>query len=182
VDPVEPSAPAPDDASAAGSSAAAPGGPSAAAPAAPPPAPAVVEAVGEDRPLVVIDASAADREEAELLEEALGRPVTGVEPVRLGRAAFEEIGNAAAVVIAWDLGGASGIDLLDALLRDERTRALPIALASAAPTRPMVCAALRAGAASFVRKPYTVEELVRRFGPGLRVACEDAEPPPSDTP
>ncbi|NNL68325.1 MAG: hypothetical protein HKP30_18895, partial [Myxococcales bacterium] len=55
----------------------------------------------EGATLVVIDPDPDDREAAEDLEEALGRPVWAVDPEQLTAASFEEFADAAAIVLAW---------------------------------------------------------------------------------
>lgn len=114
-------------------------------------------------PLVFLDPSAADRDRAEALEPELGLPVWTFDPAEFGPETFEEIAEASAIVVEWNLQGQCGIDLLEALLFDERTRKVPVILASAAPTRTMVTAALRCGARSFTLKPYLADELRRRL-------------------
>jgi CheY-like chemotaxis protein len=114
--------------------------------------------------IVFLDPSAEARDQAEELEEELGGlPIWTFEPAEFGADTFEEIAEASAIVIEWNLQGQCGIDVLEALLFDERTREIPVLLASASPTRAMVMAALRCGARSFTMKPYQADELRRRL-------------------
>jgi CheY-like chemotaxis protein len=110
-------------------------------------------------PIVFLDGDEEDRRTAEGIEDDLGRSVWTFGPAEFGLETIEEVEDAAAFVVAWDLGGRSGLDVLETLLLDIRTRNIPIVMASPNPTRNMVMAAMRAGAHSFVFKPYTSEEL-----------------------
>jgi len=126
-------------------------------------APAAAKAPPGPGPLVFFDPTTRDRDQAEELESELGLTIWTFDPAEFCAETFEEIAEASAIVVEWNLQGQCGIDLLEALLYDERTRRVPVILASAAPTRSMVTAALRCGARSFTRKPYQADELRRRL-------------------
>jgi CheY-like chemotaxis protein len=124
---------------------------------------------GADRaasPVAIVDPDPDAPQQAEALAGFLRRPVVHVDPTALAARdpeAVERVGSAGVVVVAWDLGGRAGLELVETLRRDARTRDARLALASEAPTRGMVEAALRAGASSFLAKPYDAEELRRRL-------------------
>jgi len=105
----------------------------------------------------------ADRDtEQESLEElagTLGWPVSVSTADRLDATCLEDAG---AIVVPWLVGGRSGLEIVESLTGGEGERA-PVLMSSEKPTRPMVMAALRAGASSFVRRPYQGEELRRRI-------------------
>ena len=64
----------------------------------------------------------------------------------------------------WEVGGRAGLELLEVLQRDPDTSEVPLLMSSDALTRAMVWSALRAGARSFLMRPYEEEEL-RGVGP-----------------
>ncbi len=135
---------------------------------------------GEDAgPIFVIDPSEDERQQVEELEAELARRVTGLDPNELVPDQREELATASLVIVAWDLGGRPGLELVESLAWDEQTEGVPILMSSEAPTRGMVAAALRAGAQSFLHRPYDANEIRRRaFGE----QPEAASPEPDDAP
>jgi DNA-binding NarL/FixJ family response regulator len=122
------------------------------------------EAKPEQAPLVVIDADATERARVEGFAEALGRPVRAFGPEALTPAEIDALGAAAAIAIAWDLGGRSGLDALDALVRRIAPPRPRLALAADGATRAMVAAGVRAGAAGFLARPWDADELATFVG------------------
>jgi len=130
-----------------------------------------VEEEGDDGlPLLVLEPSEELRSALEEMSEPLGREITALAPGELNLQEPEEIQEAHAVVVSWDLAGRSGLELVEHLARDERTARVPILMAAENPTRAMVRASLRAGACSFVCKPYEVEELRARVRAARKAA------------
>jgi PleD family two-component response regulator len=121
--------------------------------------------------LVLVESTLDEAIDTEALQSELGRSVVVVDFVALGDEAFEQLAQAATIVVPWDLGPQCGLDVVEALLHDERTRHAWIAMASPAPTRAAVALARSAGAHGFVFQPYRVEELERHLA---------ARPPASD--
>lgn len=128
---------------------------------------AALPTAAEGATLVVIDPDPSDREAAEDLEDALGRPVWAVDPEQLTAASFEEFADAAAIVLAWQQGVSSGLDILPALFEHPATAQARVALAAESFTRRKVATALRAGADTVVSKPYVASELAARLGLGM---------------
>ncbi len=112
-----------------------------------------------DGPLLLIDPDEATREKIVDVADALGREIEAVDPSKLPGLEDEAFQNAVGVIVAWDLGGHSGLELVEALRQTPSGRKKPVLLASPVPTRGMVEAALRAGASGFLLKPYTAEEM-----------------------
>ncbi len=126
--------------------------------------------------LVFVSADEADREGAEALEPLLGVPVVTVAPPQLESDMFEELAESSAVVLDWDLGVCTGLDALFTLRRHATTRHVPVALASARPTRGMVTTAIREGARTFLRKPWNLEEVAGRLLPaGYELPSQQGE-------
>lgn len=132
--------------------------------------------MSEAAPLLVIEPDADERARLEAAANELGCEVRGVDPAELGGDPCEDLGEAGALVIAWDLGGRAGLDLLATLRRDPRTAAVPVALCKHAPTRAMVRAALAAGARTFLWAPVSAETLQERL------LVYAAEPEATDAP
>jgi len=126
--------------------------------------------------LVIVDPGEADREAVEAMEPELGCAIWALEPDQLGAESFEELADASAVILEWDLGPCTGLDVLHALQAEERTAHLPVALASARPTRRMVMSALHAGATTFIMKPYETWEIRTRLGFATPEAVVDDAP------
>ncbi len=127
------------------------------------PAPEGAAVGGERGPIAVIDPDLERREHAEDLSDALGRAVWTLDSAELGPHSLDELRETEAVIVAWDLGGVTALDLLDDLRRDARTADLRIALASAEPTREAVLTALRWGAVTVLHLPLDAGEVSRRL-------------------
>jgi DNA-binding NarL/FixJ family response regulator len=137
------------------------------------------EAGGPGSTILFLSDRDAERESLEDLAGALGWPVSVASADRLDPAC---IADAGAIVVPWVVGGRSGLELVESLAAGA-AEGVPVLMAAEQPTRTMVVAALRAGAASFVQRPYAGEELRRRIleARGERVAgsAEDAGAAPS---
>jgi CheY-like chemotaxis protein len=116
-------------------------------------------------PLALIDPDPEARARAEELADALGRPIWTLDPAEFGPHSFDELSETQAVIVAWDLGGVVGLDLLEDLRRDPRTARVAVALATDAPTRDRVLMALRWGAATVLHQPLDAQEVARRLTP-----------------
>gem|GEM_PF-2993841 len=118
---------------------------------------------GEELPVLYVDAATDARDQAEDLGEAIGREVQALAPADLSPEDPGPVAEAGAVVVAYDLGGRSGIEFVEHWAQDARTAAVPVLVAAEQPTREMVMAALRAGARSFLMKPLEADELRQRL-------------------
>lgn len=124
-------------------------------------------------PIVFVDADEDSRQAAEDLEDDLDRSIWAFSPDEFGPEMLVEVEEASAFVIAWNLGGRSGLDVMETLKADARTTAIPVVLASPEPTQNMVIAALHAGAHSFAFQPYDSKELRIRLVGVLGMKEED---------
>jgi len=120
----------------------------------------VGEAAPEQAGLVVVDPDATARDQVEALEDVLARPILAVDPGELDLAGNEEIQNAAAFVLCWDLAVRSGADLIEEIRRHAVLRERKILIAMDAPTRERVLLAMRLGADGVVHRPYDGDELL----------------------
>ena len=109
--------------------------------------------------LVVIDPDAGSRSAAEGLEEALARPILAIDPSEFDPAENEEIQNAAAFVLCWDLGFRCAADLVEWLRREEAFADRKILIATGTPTRRLVLLAMEVGADGICLQPYDGEAL-----------------------
>ncbi len=113
--------------------------------------------------IVVIDPSSESRETFTDFAEELDAQIVGLDPSEVGPDSIEEFATASWIVLTWDLGGRSGLELLDELRGDAATRDLNVAIASPAPTHSMVEAALRWGARTFLYQPWDAQEIRERL-------------------
>ena len=117
------------------------------------------EAGGPGSTILFVSDRDAERESLEELAEALGWPVSVTSADRIDPDCVAEAG---AIVVPWVVGGRSGLEIVESLAGSS-SDGVPLLMSAEQPTRTMVMAALRAGAASFVRRPYEGEELRRRI-------------------
>jgi len=132
-------------------------------------------------PLVILADAFAAAPEDEGLGSSLGREVVTLDPCLLDAEAFGQIGEAAAVVIPWDLGSQAGLDIVEALRSDERMQETPILMSAPEPTRAAVSLALKAGACGFIFEPLQAEEIRPHLGPDSSndAASDDPETSPA---
>lgn len=109
--------------------------------------------------LFVVEPDDDARERLEEQIEALEREIQVVAPEELDDDAFDAMADAQGIVVAWDLAGRSGIELIEHLARESATREATLVLSHVQPSRVDVEVALRAGAHSMVMRPYDIEEL-----------------------
>lgn len=119
--------------------------------------------------LVFIDPDERSRLSAESLEEALARSILAVDASEFVPGDSEEIQQAAAFVVCWDLGFRTGAELVEAIRCDASLRDRKVLVSMEAPTRRSVLAAMALGADAVCRRPYDGDELsVRLEQLGLR--------------
>ena len=113
--------------------------------------------------LVFVDPDEKIRHAAESLEEALARPILAVDASEFKPAESEEVQQAAAFVVAWDLGFRTGAEFVESLRADEALRDRRIVVSMEAPTRRAVRVAMSVGADAVCRRPYEGDELAARL-------------------
>lgn len=116
-------------------------------------------------------------EAREAVATSLGCEAWVIDPEDLDPALHLEADRA--FVIPMSLGTQSGLDLVEALRRREHGADVAIAVADEQPTRRKVIAALRAGASTFLHRPYDADEVRERLGHVLeaRDAADGVEDP-----
>jgi len=113
--------------------------------------------------IIVIDGDPVSRNAAEDLEDELDRQVIAMDSTDFDLDGSEEILEAGAFIVAWDLAIRSGADLIESLRQDERLADRPILVASNRIDRGLVRAALSVGADGVCRHPYEAEEVRARL-------------------
>jgi DNA-binding response OmpR family regulator len=113
--------------------------------------------------IIVIDGDPLSRNAAEDLEDDLDRQVIAMDSSDFDLDGSEEILEAGAFIVAWDLAIRSGADLIESLRQDERLADRPILVASDRVDRGLVRAALSVGADGVCRHPYEAEEVRARL-------------------
>lgn len=113
--------------------------------------------------IIVVDADPLSRTTAEDLEDELDRQVIAMDSADFDLEGSEEILEAGAFIIAWDLGIRSGADLVESLRSDERLATRPILVACQRVDAGLVRAALQAGADSVCHQPYDADEIQARL-------------------
>ncbi|MEM7409207.1 MAG: hypothetical protein AAF430_03100 [Myxococcota bacterium] len=125
-----------------------------------------------------------DEDEQVALEDLaaeLDWPVSLLAPHQTREEWQESFDHAIAIVVPWQLGGRAGLDLAESFLGDPVTSQIPVLLSSEAPTEFMVRSALRAGAHSFLIRPYRADELrARILGSSSPAETDEGEPANED--
>jgi len=133
----------------------------------------------EARPLVLFADALGKGSDGEELGSSLGREVVTLDPCLLDAEAFGQIGQAAAVVVPWDLGSQAGLDIVEALRSDERMQETPIVMSAPEPTRAAVSLALKAGACGFIFEPLEAAEIRPHLAMDSSTAIEAPERSPA---
>ena len=118
---------------------------------------------GEPLSVALLDADEESREGFGRLADELGMQLVVIDPDELQGEGFEELAEVSWIVCAFELGGRSGMDVLERVRSDPRTSAKHFALAVEAPTRALLDAALRWGATTLLYQPWEIEELRSRL-------------------
>lgn len=128
--------------------------------------------------LAVFEGDPDERDRVEDLGEELGFEVVAYEYGDWGEDLVEELAEARAVVVSFDLGGRSGIELIETLAARPELARVALLLADEAPTRALLRAAFRAGAHGFVQKPWCADELAKAVARARAVvrACLGEDP------
>lgn len=109
--------------------------------------------------IVVVDPDAASRSAAEDLEDDFDRQIIAMDSVEFDIESSEEIIDASAYIISWNLEIRSGADLLEEIRVDERLEHKIVLIAMEAPTAESVRCALALGADGVCMKPYDAKEI-----------------------
>jgi CheY-like chemotaxis protein len=120
-----------------------------------------------------------EQDSLEELAGSLGWPVSVACAEELGDAPLEDAG---AIIVPWVVGGRSGLELVESFRRGPEPIGAPIVMVAEHPTRQMVLAALRAGAASFATLPYRGDELRRRILKARGEETAEADTTETETP
>ena len=116
-----------------------------------------------DLSVAIIDASEESREDFSLLAAQLGARVVAIDPRDVFSESMDVFEDIRWAVVSWDIGGHSGLDLVERLRRNAATAHLEFAISSPAPTRAMVEAALRWGVRTMLYKPWDKDEILTRL-------------------
>lgn len=109
--------------------------------------------------IVVVDPDPESRNRAEDLEDDLEIQVIAMDSMDFETESSEDVLNATAFIISWDLAIRSGLDLLEEIRRHEVLSGLPVIVATDAALPGMVKSAMLHGADSVCLKPYDGEEV-----------------------
>lgn len=126
------------------------------------------EELEEDVSVIIIDSDGEERDRIEEAGEEQGKELAAIDPADFGDESRESIQEADAVIVAWDLGGRSGLEFVEHLVRHEQTSGTVALLAHERASRGMVESALRAGARGFVLQPYDLAEIQKAVAAARR--------------
>lgn len=116
-----------------------------------------------DLRIALLDPCPDSREEFDSIAAEIGAHAMTLEPSEVGPETNAELADFEWLVITWDLGGRLGLELLERFRTQKATRHLQFAIASPAPTRSMIDAALRWGAQTVLYQPWDANEILERL-------------------
>ncbi len=110
--------------------------------------------------LLVVDDSKVIRKVIKAVADALRLETVeaedGIEAMELLAERREEIGL---VLLDWNMPARSGYDVLVDIKADPKLRDIPVMMVTTEGQKASIVAAVKAGAANYLTKPFTVEEL-----------------------
>ena len=71
----------------------------------------------------------------------------------------QKYGELDLILLDWNMPGMNGYDVLTELKSSDKYRGIPVMMVTTEAQRSNIVAAIRAGAANYLTKPFTVEEL-----------------------
>ncbi len=123
----------------------------------------------EEVSVIIIDSDGEERDRIEEEGEEKDKEVEAIDPSDFDDDSLESIEEADAVIVAWQLGGRSGLEFVEHLVHNEQTSGTVALLAHEKATRGMVESALRSGARGFVLRPYDLGEIQKAVAAARRM-------------
>ena len=124
--------------------------------------------------IVVVDPDPTSRSMAEDLEDDLNSQVVAIDSTDFDPESSEEVLEASAYVVCFDLGIRSGLDLVEEIRGNPQIADKTILVASEAPTKELVCWAIAVGADGVCCLPYDGKEVGHRLAAAKADAQEAA--------
>jgi len=114
--------------------------------------------------LLIVDDSAVIRKvikaAADVLEMETEEAEDGMEALEKLSKSYEEIDL---VLLDWNMPELSGYDVLVEIRGNEKYKNIPVMMVTTEGQKSSIVAAVRAGAANYLTKPFTVEELASKI-------------------
>ncbi|NMA95907.1 MAG: response regulator [Clostridiales bacterium] len=114
--------------------------------------------------IMTVDDSAIVRK---IIQSAVGVLEYDVLEAREGREALEiledEHESVALILLDWNMPGMNGIEMLETIKGDSRFKSIPVMMVTSETGSENIIKAIQAGAAHYLIKPFTIEELTKRI-------------------
>lgn len=86
--------------------------------------------------------------------------VDGEEALAILEDEYEDI---ALILLDWNMPGMDGFEMLNVIKRDSRFKSIPVMMVTSETGSDNIIKAIQAGAAHYLIKPFTIEELTKRI-------------------
>lgn len=86
--------------------------------------------------------------------------VDGEEALAILEDEYEDI---ALILLDWNMPGMDGFEMLNVIKRDSRFKSIPVMMVTSETGSDNIIKAIQAGAAHYLIKPFTIEELIKRI-------------------
>lgn len=86
--------------------------------------------------------------------------VDGEEALAILEDEYEDI---ALILLDWNMPGMDGFEMLKVIKRDSRFKSIPVMMVTSETGSDNIIKAIQAGAAHYLIKPFTIEELMKRI-------------------
>lgn len=75
----------------------------------------------------------------------------------------DEYKNIALILLDWNMPGMDGFEMLETIKEDSRFKSIPVMMVTSETGSENIIKAIQAGAAHYLIKPFTIEELTKRI-------------------
>lgn len=114
--------------------------------------------------IMTVDDSAIVRK---IIQSAVGVLDYDVLEAEEGRQALkileDEYENVALILLDWNMPGMNGIEMLQTIKSDSKLKKIPVMMVTSETGSENIIKAIQAGAAHYLIKPFTIEELTKRI-------------------
>ncbi len=100
------------------------------------------------------------RSAVEVLDYDVVEAMDGREALELLEREYEEI---ALILLDWNMPGMDGMEMLSNIKGDDRLKHIPVMMVTSETGGENIIRAIQAGAAHYLVKPFTIEELAKRI-------------------
>jgi len=119
---------------------------------------------GNSMRMLSIDDSSVVRKIIRMAAEVLEFELIEAEDGYEGLTKLDELGGQVDIILLdWNMPGMTGLEVLKKLKQNEKTRRIPVMMVTTESQKENIVEAVKSGAAHYMIKPFTMEELTKKI-------------------